>query len=149
AGVCWKDKKVLLAPPSTIVTNRKEVWGEFFLARLLRERGADVKSLRLPPMGGRRRTLGMAQDVDWEIVEPPRDPWEAVEAADKASQEARRLDPLRRALPRKKGSPKLDQAISFVKKHNVERLTEDVVRKAKRRGITKATLRRALMYNLS
>jgi hypothetical protein len=77
-------------------------------------------------------------------VAPPFHPWDAAAAADLAREEARRLDPYRRALPRKKPSPKLEKAILFVQKHGVSRLTKDIVKKAGRKGITKATLRRAI-----
>jgi hypothetical protein len=147
AALSWAGRGVLLAPPSTITTNARETWGEFFLARLLRKEGADVKSIRLPPLNGRRRTLAMADQSGWEVVEPPVEPWQAGLAADKAKEEARRLDAYRRALPRDKPSPKLEKALAFVQKHQVTRLTKDVVKKAKKKGISRATLKRAIDFS--
>jgi hypothetical protein len=144
AAVSWRGTSVILAPTSTVTTNAREVWGEFFLARLLREQGAEVQSVRLPPLEGRRRTLAMAGDEGWELVNPPRYPWEAAAAAERASGEARRLDAYRRVLPRRKASPRLAKAVAFIQEHEVRRLTKDVLKKAKRKGITKPTLRRAL-----
>jgi hypothetical protein len=140
----WDGREVVLASASTITTNAREVWGEFFLARLLRERGAHVQSIRLPPLQGRRRTLAMADAEGWAVVDPPRHPWEAKAAADRASEEARRLDGERRRLPRHKDSPKLDKAVAFVKQYGVHNLTKDMLKTAKRKGITTTTLRRAL-----
>jgi hypothetical protein len=150
AEVSWQERKVLLAPPSTIATNKKEVWGEFFLARLLREHGAaEVKGLRLPSLGGRRTTLGMVPEADCVIGEPPRNARDAFDAAARASQEGRRLARYRRSLPRKKPSPKLALAIEYVKEHDVRALTKDEIRKAKEKSISKATLNRAIHLSYS
>jgi hypothetical protein len=140
----WEGKKVILTPTSTVTTNARETWGEYFLARLLRKYGAEVKAIRLPPIEGRRRTFSMADDLGWEVVDPPLHPWDAAAAADLAREQARRLDPLRRALPRKKPSTQLEKAIAFVQKHGVRRLGKDIVKRAKRKGVTRATLRRAI-----
>jgi hypothetical protein len=86
----------------------------------------------------------MADELGWEVVDPPRHAWEAKAAADRASEEARRLDGQRRALPRRKASPKLDKAVAFVRTFGVTTLTKDVLKKAKRKGITEGTLRRAI-----
>ncbi len=48
----WQGKRVLLTPPSTVATNQQEVWAEFFLARLLRRKGAVVESLHVPDREG-------------------------------------------------------------------------------------------------
>jgi hypothetical protein len=147
AAIAWQGRGVLLAPASTVTTNAREVWGEFFLARLLRKEGADVQSIRLPPLNGRRRTLVMADESGWGVVSPPEHSWQAGLAADKAKEEARRVDASRRALPRDKPSPKLEKAIAFVQKHNVTRLTQDVVKKARKRDISQTTLRRAIDFS--
>jgi hypothetical protein len=145
AEVAWEGRRVILTPPSTIATNKRETWGEFFLADLLRRAGAEVQSLYLPPLGGRRRTLSRA-DGTGVLVDPPRHPWEAATAAERAGEEARRLDGYRRSLPRQKASPKLDRAIAFVRERGVGRVTKEVLKQAKRKGITEGTLRRALQY---
>src|SRR5262249_27650758 len=145
AEVSWQERRVLLAPTSTIATNKREVWGEFRLARLLRENGAaEVKGLRLPSVVGRRSTLGMIPEADWLGVEPPSNPCEAFQAAAQAGKEARRLAPYRRSLPRNKPSPKLAKAVEYVKEHNVTTLTKDEIGKAKKKGISKTTLNRAI-----
>jgi hypothetical protein len=146
AAVAWQGRDVILAPTSTITTNVRETWGEFFLARLLREEGAAVKSLRLPPLNGRRRTLSIADEQGWAVIDPPFYAWDAAAAAEMASQEALRLDSYRRALPRQKPSPKLERAITFVCELGIGRVTKDVLKHAKRKGITEATLRRAIFY---
>jgi hypothetical protein len=143
AAVVWKDKKVILTPPSTVATNSQEVWGEFFLANALRKAGADVKSFRLPPLDGRRRTLSRA-DGAGVLVDPPHTGLDARRAAHRASQQYKRVETDRKALPRKKPSPKLTQAIFFLRKHGVGVLSKDVVRKGKRVGLSRDTLRRAL-----
>jgi hypothetical protein len=146
AALPWEGKSVLLAPASTVSTNARESWADFFLARLLRNRGADVMSVRLPPLDGRRRTFSKVEDLDWEVVDPPRHAWEAAHAAEKASQEAKQVDAYRRALGRRKTSPKLDKAMEFVRASNVTALTKDVLRRAKRKGIAKDTLWKALRH---
>jgi hypothetical protein len=123
----------------------RDVWDEFFLARLLREHGtAEVDCLRIPPLNGRRRTLAQAGDVEWEVVSPPRDLQEAARRADQAGRRARELDAERKALPRKRASPKLEAAAKFVCQHKITSLTKEVLKKAHRKGISKDALRRAL-----
>ncbi len=142
-AVAWEGKHVILTPPSTIATNKKEVWVEFFLARLLREKGATVQSFHVPPREGRLQTFARA-DGEGEFVDPPQFPWEAATLAEAAGRRARELDPYRKSLPRKKASPKLEKAIDFVRRHDVRHLTKDVLKKAKRYGIYRDSLRRAL-----
>ena len=144
AAVDWVGRTVTLAPASTITTNKQEVWSEFFLALLLREEGAKVQSLRLPDLNGRRRTLAQTDNVDIEIVEPPINPWAASAMALEASQRAQELNSHRKALPRKKTSLKLNQAILYVREHGIKQLTKKTVSAARDNGISKETLRRAL-----
>ena len=139
----WQGKRVLLTPPSTVATNQQEVWAEFFLARLLRRKGAVVESLHVPDREGRRQTYAMARG-EGELVEPPYHAWQVHARAREASQRARALDAHRRALPRRKGSPKRDKAVAFVREHGVHSLTADVLKRAKRRGISRSTLKRAI-----
>jgi hypothetical protein len=139
----WSDKQVVLTPPSTIATSKNEVWAEFFLARLLRERGADVRSLHLPPLQGRRRTYSQAEGTGTLVV-PPRHAWQATAQAEDAATRAGELDAYRRTLPRQKTSPKLAKAHAFIQKHAVHRLTKEVVLKAKKHGVSRTTLSRAL-----
>jgi hypothetical protein len=143
AAIEWQGRQVILTPASTIATNKQEVWGEFFLANLLREHGADVKSLHLPPLAGRRRTFSRA-DGTGTLVDPPVHPWEAAANAVVASRRAHELQLARKALPRKKASPKLTMAVRFVLRHGVTRLTKDVIQTAFRRGISRDSLRRAI-----
>jgi hypothetical protein len=143
AEIDWQGKQVMLTPPSTISTNSREVWGEFFLARLLRVRGATVKSIRLPPLNGRKRIFSQADGTE-TIVEPPFQAWQADEHAEAASLRARELDAERKALPRKKGRPRFWKASRFILRYGVTRLSSEVVDRAKRRGITRSSLRRAL-----
>jgi hypothetical protein len=145
AAVDWKGKHVLLAPPSTITTNKRECWAEYHLARLLLQHGAaTVEALRLPPLNGRRRTLAMVGSVALEVVPPPANAGQACARADEAGQRARELDPIRKSLPRKRASPKVAAAEVFLRKHNVTRLTKDVLQHAKSEGISRDSLRRAM-----
>src|SRR5262249_10331731 len=142
AAVSWEDKHVILTPPSTISTNKKEVWTEFFLARLLREQGAEVKSLHLPPLNGRKQTWLPANGTG-VLVEPPFYGWEAAAQAEDASERARHLDAERKALPRKKGSPKFEKAIRFLQKNKVSCLTKEIITKGTQKGLSETTLKRA------
>jgi hypothetical protein len=142
-AVAWEGVRAVLVPASTVATNKRECWEEFYLARLLRSKGADVVSLHLPP-GGRRRTLADADPAKCVLVEPPRDAAQATQRAEQAGGLARELDAERKSMPRAKPSPKLDAAMEFVRKYRVTSLTQDVVRKARKKGISKDTLRRAL-----
>lgn len=145
AAVDWQGRHVLLAPPSTVATNMREVWDEYYLARLLGQHGAaSVRSIRLPPLDGRRRTLAIAGDVPWQVVPPPATYDQAKALAEEAGQRARETDAERRALPRRRASPKVEDALAFVEKHNVTSLTREMLQKARRKGITKDALRRAL-----
>src|SRR5262249_510698 len=132
-----------LTPPSTISTNKKEVWVEFFLARLLREKGATVYSFHVRPREGRRQTFSTAGG-EGDGVEPPYDACEAHALANAASARARELDPIRKSMSRKKASPRLEKAIEFVGDHEIQQMTKDIIRRARRRGISKSTLRRAI-----
>jgi hypothetical protein len=144
ASVDWAGKRALLAPPSTVATNQAQVWAEYHLARLLRRQGAEVVSLHLPPLNGRRRTLADAEGVNWKVVEPPHDAAQAAARARQAADLARALDHTRKKLPRRKPSPKLAAALAFVREHNVTSLTKDVLQKAREEGVSKDSLRRAL-----
>jgi hypothetical protein len=144
AAVDWGGLRAVLAPPSTVLTNQHEVWAEFFLARLLRQKGAEVLSLRLPDLDGRRRTLAQAGGVRWQVVDPPRNAAQAAARAEQAGALARRLDAYRRSLPRRKASPKVEAARAFVQQYGVTTLSKDVLAKARKRGISKDALRRAL-----
>ena len=55
--VSWAGKKILLTPASTVASNKSETFHEYYLADLLRNEGAYVVSIRLPP-GGRRKNSG-------------------------------------------------------------------------------------------
>jgi hypothetical protein len=144
-GINWEGKSVVLTPPSTIATNKREVWVEFFLARALREKGATVQSFHPQAKGGRRTTYSAAEGG--ELVDPPESPREAHTRAEEASQRARELDAHRRSLPRKKGSPALEKALAFVEERRLTRMTTAVLREARRRGISRSTLRRALILS--
>jgi hypothetical protein len=98
----------------------------------------------LPPIEGRRRTLANAESIDWEVVDPPQNVAQAVARAEEAGQRALEVDGYRRSLPRKRRSPKKASAEAFVHRHKVDRLTKDVLKLAKRKGISKDALRRAL-----
>jgi hypothetical protein len=144
AAVSWAGKHVLLTPPSTITTNGREVWAEFYLSRLLSQRGARVESIRIPPLDGRQRTLAMAEDELIETVAPPQTVAQAFSQATMAGRLARELDPYRRSLPRRKPSPTKEKAYEFVVKYGVTALTKEILKKAKRNGISEDSLRRAL-----
>jgi hypothetical protein len=79
-------------------------------------------------------------------VEPPRDGREVWAAARKAGGWARQLDSYRRSLPRNRAKPALAKAITWLRKRGVTRLSEDVVRAAKRSRISKASLKRAMAW---
>jgi hypothetical protein len=119
------------------------VWVEFFLANLLRDQGAVVKSFHIPARDGRRQTFATA-DGQGKIVEPPFHAWEAKAAADIAGQRARQQDSWRESLPRNKPSPKLNEAIKFVSTQNNRKMTKEVIKTAEGMGISKSTLGRAL-----
>jgi Bifunctional DNA primase/polymerase, N-terminal len=143
ATIEWKDKRVILAPPSTIATSKQEVWAVYFLGTLLLEHGAmEVQCLRLPDLGGRKRTLANAKDVDWELADIPRTAREAHDQAEAASLEGERLAHWRKSLPRNKPSPKLERAMAFLKANRVKKLTKAVILKAKLLGINRDALRR-------
>jgi hypothetical protein len=142
--IAWDGLQVFLAPPSTITTNMREVWDEFYLARFLSRLGADVRTIRIPTRDGRRRTLAMAPEHLWQIVDPPRNAAQATERAEQAGKMARELDASRKALPRMKPSPKREAAIAFILKYRVTRLTTEILKKARRKGISRDSLRRAM-----
>ena len=139
----WEGKHVVLTPPSNIETNKKEVWMEFFLARLLCQKGAHVQSFRILPRDGRRQTFSMAGG-EGEFVDPPKESWEAAAQAEAASQRRYETEADRKALPRKKRSPRLQEAIMFVRKNNVTSMTKRIIKRAKREKISTSTLRRAM-----
>jgi hypothetical protein len=143
AEVDWRGKEVILTPASTIATNTREVWDEFWLAYLLRQRGARVRSLRLPPLDGRRRTFSQADGTEQEVA-PPWTARKAFAAAQEASRKAEEGERAWRALPRRKGSPKLAQAVEWLEERGARRLSADVVESATEAGISKGTLRRAM-----
>jgi hypothetical protein len=147
AGIVWQGKRVLLALPSTIHTNKRQVWGEYFLARALREKGAAVQTLRWASIG-RRQTLRQAEanGAEIEIAEPALYAWEAHAQAEEAKQRAKQLDALRKALPRNKPSPKLTEAMGFVIKYGIRKLNKQILMKARHKGIKRSTLQRALYY---
>jgi hypothetical protein len=142
ASVGWEGRRVVLCPASTVATNRREVWSEYYLAKLLRRRGADVLSLHLAPLNGRRATVGAGGEGG--LVTPP---WRAGQAfllAEEAGGRAREQDPHRKALPRRKDSPTLRKAIDFVRKNNVTSLDKQTLKRGKKNRLSRATLRRAL-----
>jgi hypothetical protein len=147
AVVAWDGKQVLLTPLSTIHTNSQDVWTEFFVATLLRLQGATVYSIHIQPHNGRKRTFSQAGG-ECEIVEPPFNPWDAAALAKAASQRAQEIASYRKSLPRAKGNPKLQKALDFVRSRNVRHMTKDVIAAAKRKGIRKSTLRRAIQQVL-
>lgn len=149
AAVAWKGREVTLAPASTVATNQQDVWSEFFLAKALRDAGATVKTLRLPPLNGRKRTMADLAGAEVEVVDPPFHPWDAKAKADEAGQKARELDSYRKSLPRNKPSPKLEQGLAFLRENGAQNLTKAILSKAKEKGISKGTLRRALQQHKS
>jgi hypothetical protein len=144
AAIPWSGKTAILAPPSTVATNQGEAWEEFWLAQLLRRAGARVRSLRLPPKEGRRSTLA---DFDsWQellVVRPPSRGATAKRRAEEAAELAKAVDAERRALPRNRPSPKLKKALAYLGKQKAQALTEDLLRRARRAGHSRATLFRA------
>ncbi len=141
-AIDWAGKVVTLATPSNVMTNKKVVLDEFRLAHLLRERGAEVRSLRIASSDGRRLTFSKAEEV--EVTTPPRTPREAQEAAQKASQRARERGPAWRTNSRTKPSVKMVEAAAWLKKKGITQVTKDVVRKAKRKRLSERTLYRAI-----
>jgi hypothetical protein len=146
-AIQWMDKKVLLTPTSCIETNQQETWAEFFLAKLLRERGAEVMSIHLSSLNGRRRTFSQA-DGSEALLSPPWQAWETKAQAEAAKRTAKEFDPVRKALPRKKRSTRLEKAVAFIRENGVKSLTKDVTTAAKKKGISRTTLRRGLEYSL-
>jgi hypothetical protein len=144
AEIAWDGLNVFLAPPSTVTTNMREVWDEFYLGRLLGQLGADVKTIRIPPLNGRRRTLAMTPQDLWRVIDPPENVVQASARAKEAGKLATEVDAYRRSLPRRKSSPRVDTAKAFIIKHCVTSLTTDILKKARRKGITRDALRRGL-----
>jgi hypothetical protein len=138
----WAGKVVTLAPPSNVATNKKVVLDEYRLAHLLRERGAEVRCLRIASPQGRRLTLAQAEEV--EMATPPLTPREAQVAAEAASRRARERAAARKAQPRNKPSPTLERAVAWLRKEGAEQVTQDLLRKAKRRGLSERTVYRAM-----
>jgi hypothetical protein len=138
----WSGKVVTLATPSNVASNKKVVYDEFKLMYLLRERGADVWCLRIASQDGRRVTLSQAEHV--EVTRPPVTAGEAEAAAQAASRNARERATARRSQPRKKVSAKMEQAMAWLKKQHAEQVTKELVKKARKRGMTERTLYRAL-----
>jgi len=141
-AIDWAGKVVMLAAPSNVTTNKKLVFDEFHLASLLRERGANVQCLRIGSPDGRRSTLSDAQEV--EVTAPPLTPREAATAAHTASCRAREQDAARRARPRNKPSPTLEEAIVWVREQNAEKVTKQLLKRGRRKGFSERTIRRAL-----
>ncbi len=142
-SVVWAGRDVLLCPASTITTNARETWDEFFLARLLREHGAaDVIGIRIESPNGRRAIL--ADTPDWREVRPPTTLEQARKAAYNAGRRANELDRWRKSLPRRKPSRTLEQAIAFLQTQNITVVTKDVVERARREGIGRSTLYTAI-----
>ncbi|HEY7315154.1 MAG TPA: hypothetical protein VH643_37755 [Gemmataceae bacterium] len=141
-AIDWAGKVVVLATPSNVATNKKVVFDEFRLASLLRKRGAEARSLRIASPQGRRLTLAQAEEV--EVITPPLTAHEAHAAAQAASRKAREQDTARRCHPRNKPSPALEKAVSWLSEQGAEGITKDLVKKAKRKGLSKRTLHRAL-----
>jgi hypothetical protein len=143
-AIDWTGRRVTLATPSNVVTNKKVVWDEYRLAHLLRQKGADVWCMRIPSGDGLRKTLPHAAAVD--VVRPPLDDREARAAARTASAKARATAPTRRAQPRTKASPALERAVAWLRQRGLERVTNETVRLAKRSRISERTLRRAVAH---
>ena len=135
AGIDWAGRRVTLATPSNVATNKKVVLDEFRLAYLLRQRGADVWSARVPSRDGRRQTVAQAEAI--EVVRPPQTAHEAIAAAQAAARQAR-------SRPRKKVSRALENAIAWLRERGAEHATADLVRQARRARISERTLKRAL-----
>jgi hypothetical protein len=148
ANIEWYGRDVLLTPASTVATNKQEVWGEHFLAKLLSQHGATVKSVRLPDLNGRRRTYAQRDGTE-QVVEPPLHAGEAAAAAELAAERGRQVYAYRRSLPRNQASPRLSAACEFVREFGVLTLTQTVLDTAKERGIGRSTLQRALKKTLS
>jgi hypothetical protein len=85
-------------------------------------------------------------EAEIEIAEPALYAWEAHAQAEEAKQRAKQVDALRKALPRNKPSPKLTKAMRFVEKYDIRKLNKQIIMKARRKGITRSTLQRALYY---
>jgi hypothetical protein len=145
AEVDWHARRVVLTPPSNIMTNKQEVWGEFFLARLLRQHGAEVKSVRLTDFEGRKRTFNQAEPERWNLVDPPDKGFDAHLQAEEAANRAKQLDAYRKSLPRKKSSPKLEKAVDLVHSHNITALTREALTRAREQGIGQKTLQKAIL----
>ena len=141
-NIDWAGKVVILATPSNVATNKKVVYDEFKLAFLLRDRGAEVNAIRIDSPNGRRLTLANTDKFEMIIA-----PWTAAEAeaaAQAASKKACEQDGIRRSSSRNKPSPAFEKAINWLKKENIEKITKDVVKKAKKKGLAMRTLYRAL-----
>jgi hypothetical protein len=143
SSIDWIGKHVLLTPPSTITTNQREVWIEHFLANQLRTKGAEVKSLHIPPRNGRKQTFVTAEGQG-EIIDPPFYASDARALANIAGQRARDLDSYRKSLPRNTPSPKLLKAIRFVTENDIRKLSKENIQRAKKRKISQSTLLRAI-----
>jgi hypothetical protein len=141
-AIDWAGKVVVLATPSNVATNKKVIFDEFRLASLLRERGAEVRALRIASPQGRRLTLAQADEV--QETSPPSTIREAQAAAQAASLKAREQDTARRSHPRNKPSRALEKAVTWLSEQGAECITKDLVKKAKKRGLSERTLHRAL-----
>jgi hypothetical protein len=141
-AIDWTGKLVTLVPPSTVLTNKKAVYDEFKLAVLLRERGAEVRCLRIRSDNGQRLTLAQAEEV--EETTPPLTVEDAEIAAQAASRKGRELSRIRRSLPRNKRSAKLEDAINWLMNQKTKQVTKELIKKAKKRGLSQTTLYRAI-----
>lgn len=141
-AIDWVGKEVVLATPSNVMTNKKTVYDEHRLACLLIERGAEVRALRIYSPDGRRLTFKDAEEV--EETTPPLTHSQADLDALEASKRAKEQEAARRALPRAKGSPKLQKALAWLRRQKAMHITQDVVRQASKKGISERTLSRAM-----
>ncbi len=140
-SIDWTEKVVTLATPSNVATNMKIVYDEFKLAFLLRGCGAEVKALRIALPSGRRLTLADAEKVETTIP-----PWTAAEveaAAKAASKKALEQERVRRSSSRNKSSPAVEKAVVWLRNQNVEEVTKELVKKARRHRVRERTLQRA------
>lgn len=141
-------RHIILCPASTIATNGNEIWAEYALAKLIRKKGATVQSVRLPPLGVRRRTMAQAERP-LTIVAPPANAGQAAEARERAREELARVSAERRAAPRRSRGRRRSQnmrcALGFLRMEKPEKLDAKVKEhfEACERGCSWRTLQRA------
>lgn len=149
-GIDWEGKSVTVVPASNIRTNARQVWGEYHLARLLRERGAAVRSTRLPYQH-RLRTLDDLGDESLllESFEVPETVLGAKLVAREANALARESDPVRKKLPRQskpKFRPKLEVAVRYLRETGQDGLTKAVIAWGAENGIGRQTMAKAVRF---